>query len=371
MSELLAPAQALLTSLLAVMPSQYQQDSLQALLGLFLKGEGTPYPEHSELKSSSALSRFLNHYAWPTRQVIRLMRQRVVNHLLAQRPKGRRPHLQVIVDLTCLPKRGKFKQLGSLVRVFNRKRGLHLVVLYLVVGSWRLPWSWRIYRGKGELTQVQLALRMIRALPRRLRQHYQLIILADSAFGSSEFLHQIRQLKCHAVVGTTKRRTLADGRRITQLCHPGQQHYLAGMTVPVYVGWYWLKRDDGTRVKRFVLSTRRLKRGAIYFWGRRRWQIEGWFKTAKHRFGLHRFGQSTLRGIYRYLLVCMIAFVLAHWAYLLTGSPVPLDWGHAARDALEIFLPPVALALLLLELERLRPLAINHGISLQISWCKI
>ncbi|MEO0941905.1 MAG: IS701 family transposase, partial [Cyanobacteria bacterium J06642_12] len=159
--------------------------------------------------------------------------------------------------------------------------------------------------------------------------------------------------------------------RITQLRHPGQQHYLNGMRVPVYIGWYWLKRDDGTRVKRFVLSTRRLKRGGIYFWGRRRWQIEGWFKTAKHRFGLHRFGQSTLQGIYRYLLVCMIAFVLAHWAYVLAGSPMPLDWGQAAQDALEIFLPLVALALLLLELERLRPLALKHGISLQISWCKI
>ncbi|MGK7910800.1 MAG: transposase [Synechococcus sp.] len=293
------------------------------------------------------------------------MRRRVVNHLLAQRPKGRRPHLQVIVDLTCLPKRGKFKQLGSLIRVFKRKRGLHLLVLDLVVGSWRLPWNWRIYRGKGELTQVQLALRMIRTLPRRLRQHYQLIILADSTFGSSEFLHQIRRLNFHAVVGTTKRRTLAEGCRITQLRQPEQQHYLNGMKVPVYVAWYWLKRDDGTRVKRFVLSTRRLKQGAIYFWGRRRWQIEGWFKTAKHRFGLHRFGQSTLRGVYRYLLVCMIAFVLAHWASLLASSPATLDWGHAARDAFEIFLPLVALAQLLFELERLRPLALNHGISLQ------
>ncbi|MEL7085903.1 MAG: IS701 family transposase, partial [Cyanobacteria bacterium J06597_1] len=148
MSDLLAPAQALLISVLAVMPSHYQRDSLQALLGLFLEAKGTPYPEHSHLKSSSALSRFLNRYSWPTRRVVRLVRRRVVAHLLAQRPKGRRPHLQVIVDLTCLPKRGKFKQLGSLIRVFNRKRGLHLVVLYLVVGSWRLPWSWRIYRGK-------------------------------------------------------------------------------------------------------------------------------------------------------------------------------------------------------------------------------
>ena len=30
------------------------------------------------------------------------------------------------------------------------------------------------------------------------------------------------------------------------------------------------------------------------WWGRRRWQIEGFFKTAKHRFGLHRFGQQTM-----------------------------------------------------------------------------
>ena len=48
-----------------------------------------------------------------------------------------------------------------------------------------------------------------------------------------------------------------------------------------------------------------------------------------------------------------------------------LDWGHAARDALEIFLPLVALSRLFLELECLRPLALNYGISLQASWCKI
>jgi len=30
---------------------------------------------------------------------------------------------------------------------------------------------------------------------------------------------------------------------------------------------------------------------------------EGWFKTAKHRFGLHRFGQGTLLGVYRWLVL--------------------------------------------------------------------
>ena len=84
------------------------------------------------------------------------------------------------------------------------------------------------------------------------------------------------------------------------------------MRVLVYIGWYWLKWNDGTLLKRFVLSTRRLKRGAICLWGRQRWQVEDWFKTTKHCFGLHRCGQFILQGIYRYLLVYMIAFVLSH-----------------------------------------------------------
>jgi hypothetical protein len=36
----------------------------------------------------------------------------------------------------------------------------------------------------------------------------------------------------------------------------------------------------------------------------------GWFKTAKHRFGLHRFGQATLKGIYRWLVLSLIAYLI-------------------------------------------------------------
>ncbi len=39
--------------------------------------------------------------------------------------------------------------------------------------------------------------------------------------------------------------------------------------------------------------------------------LVGWFKTAKHRFGLHRFGQATLLGVYRWLVLSLIAYVLA------------------------------------------------------------
>ncbi|WP_197673256.1 hypothetical protein [Leptolyngbya sp. O-77] len=47
------------------------------------------------------------------------------------------------MDLTTLEKCGKFKAFASLIRVLQGKRGLHLVVLYLVVGECRVPWSFR------------------------------------------------------------------------------------------------------------------------------------------------------------------------------------------------------------------------------------
>jgi hypothetical protein len=128
------------------------------LFGLFLAPAGHPLPQHSQLKSAGALSRFLNPYGWLTRKVICSVQSWVLEQLSAWAPQGRRPHLQLIVDLTTLEKTGKFQQLPGLVRWYNRKRGLHLVVLYLVVGRWRIPWSFRIYRGKGSATPVQLAL---------------------------------------------------------------------------------------------------------------------------------------------------------------------------------------------------------------------
>jgi hypothetical protein len=120
---LLAHAQQLIYILLCLMPSQYQRDSWQALLGLFLEAQGHPLPQHSKVKSASALSRFLNIYPWSTRKLIRTIRQTVLKQILSQCPKGRRPFLQVIIDLTPLEKRGKFKPFEYLIRVYNGKRG--------------------------------------------------------------------------------------------------------------------------------------------------------------------------------------------------------------------------------------------------------
>lgn len=46
------------------MPTQYQKDNLEAMLGLFLQAQGHPLPEYSQTKSPSALSRFLNINPW-------------------------------------------------------------------------------------------------------------------------------------------------------------------------------------------------------------------------------------------------------------------------------------------------------------------
>jgi hypothetical protein len=54
-------------------------------------------------------------------------------------PLGRKAFLQVVIDLTTLEKCGQFKAFKNLISVYNGKRGLHIVVLYLVVGQWRPP----------------------------------------------------------------------------------------------------------------------------------------------------------------------------------------------------------------------------------------
>lgn len=365
MEPILVHAQSLVYTLLGLMPTAYQRDSLQALLGLFFEAQGHPLPQHSSLKSPAALSRFLNHYKWPTRHLIRVVRQAMIEQLLRYCPRGRRPWLQVIVDLTTLEKCGKFKAFAHLIHVLQGKRGVHVVVLYLVVGSWRMPWGFRVWRGKGKPSAAQLAIRLIDTLPRQLTHAFRVVILADTAFGSVEFLKAMRQRRYAVIVGVRCDRKLSDGRQVCELGKKGQQVRLEGLSFPVTISWLYLKRD-GKLEKRFVLSTRPLKGSTITWWGRRRWSIEGFFKTIKHRFGLHRFGQQTLMGVYRWFILCLISFILAHWVYLSTRPTELPDWGKAAALALQLLLPEVAVCLLLIQVEQSRMLLQSLGLDLQL-----
>lgn len=362
METILVHAQTLVYTLVGLMPTAYQRDSLQTLLGLFLQAQGHPLPQSSSIKSASALSRFLNHYDWPTRHLIRVLRQQILQQLLAYRPQGRRPYLQVIIDLTTLEKRGKFKAFEHLIHVLQGKRGLHLVVLYLVVGSFRVPFAFRVWRGKGDSSPAHLALRLIDNLPRTLTRAYRVLVLADAAFGSTEFLHGLRKRRLHGIVGVRCDRRLSDGRRVDSLCHKGQQVTLDGLSFPVTISWLYIERNEKLE-KRFVLSTRPLKGNTITWWGRRRWAIEGFFKTIKHRFGLHRFGQQSLVGAYRWFVLCLVSFLLAHWCFLSQASCGLPDWGASAQKAIQTLFPEVAICLVLVQLERIRSLLHSFGLE--------
>jgi len=232
MREILPQVEELMLSLKQLMPSIYQQETLESILGLFLSGKGNAVPHHCQTKSESAISRFLNYYNW----------------------SRRKPILQIMLDLTTLEKVGNFPHLNDLVRVYNHKKGLHIVVMYLVIGNWRFPWSFRIYRGKGTPSPSQLAQKLLNNLPSILTQSFQIYVLGDTAFGTIKLINKIRNsLKFHTIVGIPKTRKLQDGRKVSELKTRGQQVYLNGLDIPVFLSWVWLKRD-GKRVQRFVIT---------------------------------------------------------------------------------------------------------------------
>ncbi len=363
-------ARKLVYELLALMPSPYQSASLKAMLVLFLSAQGIALPEHTSHKSPSALSRFLNFYRWPTRSLIRTLRRAALQSLLKRRQGGRRPFLRAIVDLTALQKSGSFKGLSGLVHVLNKKRGLQVVVLYLEVEGWRVPWGFRLWRGKDSAPPSQLALKLLRTLPRVLTARHRVMVLADSGFCSVEFIEGVRQLGYHAVVGVRRDRRLSDGTRLDRAATYGKAAYLEGLTVPVYVASYLLKRD-GSREKRFVICTKALSPEHIVRWGKKRWSIEGFFKTAKGRFSLERFGQGTRLGVYRYLLLSLLAYLLAHWGYLSLGRGGLPRWGAAARTILEEVLPQTVIEGLLTEIGKRSELLRSHGIEVSVARCKI
>lgn len=89
------------------------------------------------------------------------------------------------------------------------------------------------------------------------------MILADTAFGTNEFVTSVRRLKHHALVGVRCDRKLEDGRRLSQLLKRGQQVRLTGLKFPVHLSWYYLKRSDGKERKTRLSSAPKLLRAAV------------------------------------------------------------------------------------------------------------
>lgn len=217
------------------------------------------------------------------------------------------------------------------------------------------------------------------------------MVLADSAFCSVEFIKGIRQLGHHGVIGVRKDRRLQEEKeaadddddggggggskylhQLSCSSYQGSKRvHLEGLDVPVYVASYWLKREGGSKEQRFVLSTKALSAKHIVRWGKRRWKIEGFFKSVKGRFSLDRFAQGSKLGVYRYRIISMAAYMLAHWGHLCRESGRVLDWGEAARVILEEVLAEMVVMELINEIEERRTLLLRHDIDIRVHRCKI
>jgi len=284
--------------------------------------------------------------------------------------------VRILIDLTTLEKIGKFWHLSTptedpntpapWVRMLNGKRGLHLVMLDLVVGEWRVPWSFRVWRGKGHPSPVQLACKLLATVPKSLVKGRIVLVQADTEFGTVEFLKAVRQRSWRPIVGMRSNRKLPDGRCLKDLyrhAQRGLQVDLEGIDYPLTVSWFWLKRAEGKRELRFVVSTYPYSGAYLVRLGRKRWAIEGFFKTAKHQFGLHCFGQGTKLGVYRWLILSLIAYLLAHWIDQWSWPPV-LDWKATSRLALETLLPSIVWFQLLRQIRISADIAAQHGFEI-------
>ena len=323
--------------------------------------------------------------------MIRATRQAILAQIGQHRPRRGIP-LRVLIDLTTLEKCGKFLHLSTptddtnhpdpWVRMLNGKRGLDLVVLYLVFGEWRVPWSFRVWRGKGHPSPSELACKLLATVPKQLKIGRTVIVLADTEFGNQKFIDAVHKRSWRPVVGMRSNRKLQDGRSLKQLYRSakrGQQVHIEGIPYPLTVSWFWLKRAEGKRELRFVVSTFPYSGVYLVRLGRKRWAIEGFFKTIKHRFGLHCFGQSTLLGVYRWLILSLIAYLLAHlidqWSL-----PSILDWKAASDLARSILFPSILWFQLLKLIETRTDIAAQYGFEIILKplpqhayreWCKI
>ena len=124
------------------------------------------------------------------------------------------------------------------MRRLNGKRGLHIVVLYLEIGQWRVPWSFRVWHVLGHPSPSQLACKLLATVPVALSQGTAVIVLADREFGTVDFLAAVHKRAWRAVVGMRCNRKLSDGRTLKQLYRNGkrgQQVHLAGISYPLSV----------------------------------------------------------------------------------------------------------------------------------------
>jgi len=104
--------------------------------------------------------------------------------------------------------------------------------------------------------------------------------------------------------------------------------------------------------RRCLVATFPASGRTVRLWGRRRFSIEHFFKAMKSEFSLGRFGQRTPLGVHRFLVLCFLAYLLAHWVRM-EQEGEGLTWREAARGSLRLLLPGLVAQAALGELHAL------------------
>ena len=99
--------------------------------------------------------------------------------------------------------------------------------------------------GKDTPSSAEIGLRLVKGLPKILIKQFAVLVLADTAFGTHEFITRLRKFKHYVLVGVRCDRRLEDGRSLAQLHKRGQQVRLSGLKFSVHLSWYYFKRQDG------------------------------------------------------------------------------------------------------------------------------
>jgi hypothetical protein len=146
---------SLLKSLGGLLWNQREARTFRALVALFLDTELRTTLQNIKGISASTASRFLACEQAPDEAFWKKLNAWQFARFSRLPRRGRRRDVLLKLDLTCVEKTGKHIPFA---RVFNKLFGIQLVVLHTCVDGFSVPLSYRIYRGKGKPSVIDLAL---------------------------------------------------------------------------------------------------------------------------------------------------------------------------------------------------------------------
>ncbi len=220
-------------------------------------------------------------------------------------------------------------------------------MLYLVYGDLRIPWAYRVWRGKGTKTLSLLALRLLASLPPWIRQAFRIRVAGRLPLAPSPSWPGWR-----GWWGWRHDRRLQGGGRLRDRKRQGSRVYLLGLACPVWVSGYRYPRAGGGWAWRYGVATFPATGRTMLLWGRRRFSIEHFFKVMKGAFSLGQFGQRSAIGVHRFLVLSLLAYLLAHWVRV-ERRDEELTWRETAGWAARLFLSELVVQGVLRELDAL------------------